>query len=78
MLKDWPEDAAVMDERRAALLAKKKQLELQKRTRVFQRQLPLPSKLNAEYKKPGAAGSEMAKVGFDVFSTVWVDIPYLP
>uniref|UniRef100_A0A914GQH6 Uncharacterized protein n=1 Tax=Globodera rostochiensis TaxID=31243 RepID=A0A914GQH6_GLORO len=60
-LEEWAEDAAELDERRAALLAKKKELELQKRTRVFQRGLPLPSKLNPDCKKRGASVTEMAK-----------------
>lgn len=56
------EDAAELDERRAALLAKKKEIEMQKRTKAFQRALPLPSKLNLEYKKRGASSTNMAKV----------------
>ena len=56
------EDAAEMEERRQALLTKKKELELQKRTQAVQRQLPLPTKLNPEYKKRGAAAGELQKV----------------
>ncbi|KAL3111728.1 hypothetical protein niasHT_011015 [Heterodera trifolii] len=58
---EWVEDAAELDERRAAFLAKKKELELQKRTRVFQRGLPLPAKLNPDYKKKSASTTETAK-----------------
>jgi hypothetical protein len=46
------EDAADIDERRAQLLSKQKELQFKKRTAVMQRDLPRPSKLNSEYKAP--------------------------
>ena len=58
---EWVEDAAEMEERRAALLAKRRELEMQKRTQAFQRNLPLPLKLNPDYKQSGAAKSDMQK-----------------
>nr|CAD2172301.1 unnamed protein product [Meloidogyne enterolobii]CAD2172302.1 unnamed protein product [Meloidogyne enterolobii] len=51
---EWIEDAAELEKHRQAIAEKKKAFELEKRTKAFQRQLPLPSKLNIEYKKRGA------------------------
>uniref|UniRef100_A0A915LLT7 Pre-mRNA splicing factor component Cdc5p/Cef1 C-terminal domain-containing protein n=1 Tax=Meloidogyne javanica TaxID=6303 RepID=A0A915LLT7_MELJA len=61
MREEWIEDAAELEKRRQAIAEKKKALELEKRTRAFQRQLPLPSKLNIEYKKRGAGGTDLHK-----------------
>ncbi|CAK5090759.1 unnamed protein product [Meloidogyne enterolobii] len=58
---EWIEDAAELEKRRQAIAEKKKALELEKRTKAFQRQLPLPSKLNIEYKKRGAGGTDLHK-----------------
>nr|CAD2196076.1 unnamed protein product [Meloidogyne enterolobii] len=58
---EWIEDAAKLEKRRQAIAEKKKALELEKRTKAFQRQLPLPSKLNIEYKKRGAGGTDLHK-----------------
>lgn len=54
---EWVEDAAELDERRTALLTRKRELNLQKRTQAYQRKLPIPSKLNPDYRKKGAAAN---------------------
>jgi hypothetical protein len=64
LFQDWVEDAAERDERRAQLLAKKQEQELKKRTHVVQRNLPIPSKPNEQYKKRSTVQSDLAKVGF--------------
>nr|CAD2172300.1 unnamed protein product [Meloidogyne enterolobii] len=58
---EWIEDAAELEKHRQAIAEKKKAFELEKRTKAFQRQLPLPSKLNIEYKKRGAGGTDLHK-----------------
>lgn len=55
------EDAKDIDERRAKLIAKQKELQLLKRTSVIQRHLPLPTKLNSEYKVRSNVDTELSK-----------------
>ncbi|KAL7074159.1 hypothetical protein ACQ4LE_006313 [Meloidogyne hapla] len=69
---EWIEDAAELEKRRQAIAEKKKALELEKRTKAFQRQLPLPSKLNPEYKKRGAGATDLHKADDLIKSEIYL------
>ncbi|CAD5206576.1 unnamed protein product [Bursaphelenchus okinawaensis] len=58
---EWIEDAETRDARAQLLEDKRKAKERELRSTPFKRELPLPDKINAQYRKKNAANTDLAK-----------------
>ncbi|KAF1594287.1 UNVERIFIED_CONTAM: Cell division cycle 5-like protein, partial [Eudyptes robustus] len=58
---EWIEDAENRDARAQALEGKRKERERQRRSEPFKRELPLPEKINAHYRKKNVANTDLAR-----------------
>lgn len=66
-VQDWVEDAAEVKERRAKLEQRRQQKERLLRTQAFQRELPLPTKLNDQYIRRPAASNDLVNVSLIIY-----------
>ncbi|KAI6178763.1 hypothetical protein M3Y98_00537000 [Aphelenchoides besseyi] len=70
---EWVEDAAELKERRSKLEQVRQEKERRLRTQVFQRSLPIPSKVNYDYDKKSKANTDLTRAD-DMIKTEMVKL----
>ncbi|KAI6225702.1 hypothetical protein M3Y95_00725000 [Aphelenchoides besseyi] len=70
---EWVEDAAELKERRSKLEQLRQEKERRLRTQVFQRALPIPSKVNYDYDKKSKANTDLTRAD-DMIKTEMVKL----